>query len=192
MRVVLIIVMILMGSAVMAFAQAEKQPQVEDKATETGSLYQWVDDKGDVHITDNLGSIPKKYRYKARRLEGSAANEESPEQIQPEKTSPTRIHNPEGTEDERKIEWQQRMKEARQQLADAEKRYRDLDQKRNELLGAWGGVASGHLEDRMKAQKIEGEMQQVQREIDSARNEVENVIPEQARKAGVPPGWLRE
>ena len=44
----------------------------------------------------------------------------------------------------------------------------------------------------MKAQKIEEEMQQVQREIDSARNEVENVIPEQARKAGVPPGWLRE
>jgi Domain of unknown function (DUF4124) len=192
MRVVLIIVMTLMGSAVMAFAQAERQQQVEDKATETGSLYQWVDDKGDVHITDNLGSIPKKYRYKARRLEGSAANEESPEQIQPEKTSPTRIHNPEGTEDERKIEWQQRMKEARQQLAGAEKRYRELDQKRNELLGAWGGVASGHLEDRMKAQKIEEEMQQVQREIDSARNEVENVIPEQARKAGVPPGWLRE
>jgi hypothetical protein len=35
-------------------------------------------------------------------------------------------------------------------------------------------------------------MKQVQKEKDDARNEVEVVIPEAARKAGVPPGWLRE
>jgi hypothetical protein len=35
-------------------------------------------------------------------------------------------------------------------------------------------------------------MKEVQKQIDEARNMVDVVIPEEARKAGVPPGWLRE
>jgi hypothetical protein len=35
-------------------------------------------------------------------------------------------------------------------------------------------------------------MKGVQSEIDAARNDLDVVIPEEARKAGVPPGWLRE
>jgi hypothetical protein len=35
-------------------------------------------------------------------------------------------------------------------------------------------------------------MKQVQKEIDDTRNRINVVIPEEARKAGIPPGWLRE
>jgi hypothetical protein len=32
----------------------------------------------------------------------------------------------------------------------------------------------------------------MQKEIDEARNMLDVVIPEEARRAGVPPGWLRK
>ncbi|HUL00390.1 MAG TPA: hypothetical protein VLX29_05975 [Nitrospirota bacterium] len=192
MRLASIILAILMGSAVMTVAQVDQQQQTEDKATNKSTLYQWIDDRGGIHITDNLWNVPTKYRDKARRLEESTANGESQAQKVPETSNPSTSIKPAGTEGDERIEWQQRMKDARLRLADAEKRYHELDQKRTELLGAWGGVASGQLEGRMKAQQMEQEMEQVQKEIENARNDIEYVIPEQARKAGVPPGWLRE
>jgi hypothetical protein len=41
-------------------------------------------------------------------------------------------------------------------------------------------------------QQIENDMQRTRREIDDIKNEINTVIPDEARKAGVPPGWLRE
>jgi hypothetical protein len=35
-------------------------------------------------------------------------------------------------------------------------------------------------------------MKEVRKEIDEIRRELDEAIPEEARKAGVPPGWLRE
>jgi len=191
MRFALIILVAYLAFHTVAFAQSENQQQVNETAS-TSILYQWTDDKGNVHVTDNLGNVPERYRSKARKLEKATGNEGYSEQKMQEVSGSSASQVQEGMDDEKKTEWQQRMKEARQRLADAEKRYRELDQKRNELLGAWGGVASGRLDDRMQAQQLEQEMQQVQQEIEKAQNEVQNVIPEQARKAGVPPGWLRE
>ena len=94
---------------------------------------------------------------------------------------------------ESKTAWQERLREWKEQLADAEARYRELDKMHKEALGKWGGgVASGHLEGRAEAEGIEQEMKEVQLAIDEAKNMVEKVIPEEARRAGVPPGWLRE
>ncbi len=156
-------------------------------------LYQWTDGKGVVHITDDLNKIPGKYRSNARRLETAPGTAEAP--ATPGGTGISTAPG-ESQEEEReadlKEEWQQRMKRAKARLADAERRYHALEEKRNNLLGSWGGPASGHLAGREEADRIDQEMKQVQKEIDAGRNEVENVIPEAARKAGVPPGWLRE
>jgi hypothetical protein len=88
--------------------------------------------------------------------------------------------------------WQRRVSMAKQRLAAAKQRYQELDQKRTSLLGQWGTPAYAPPEARIEAQRLAQEMDSVQKEIDDARNEVEVVIPEEARKAGVPPGWLRE
>jgi hypothetical protein len=166
--------------------------QTAGSAEETQSyLYEWTDGKGVVHITDSLGKIPEQYRSNARRLgtfpeEGAAPNR--PQQG---------ISSPAGNaEDQReaqqKAQWQRRMSDAKQRLAAAEQRYRELEQRRTALLGQWGTPAYAPPAARIEAERLSGEMQGVQKEIDNARNEVEVVIPEEARKAGVPPGWLRE
>ncbi len=55
-----------------------------------------------------------------------------------------------------------------------------------------GGPAYGPIENKVKAEQVAQEMKEVQKQIDEARNMLDVVIPEDARKAGVPPGWLRE
>ena len=44
--------------------------------------------------------------------------------------------------------------------------------------------------DEMK--ELDGDLARARNEADKARNEVEVTIPDEARRAGIPPGWLRE
>jgi hypothetical protein len=190
MRTVLVIAMITVCVCSTAFAQSNVQQQAGITDQKRTYLYQWTDSKGGAHVTDDLSKVPMKYRDKATVVEQQQEEEPSPTQqrtIGPAPSDDERI-----IEADRKAEWQDRMKDARKRLADAEQRYRSLDQKRTKALEKWGGVASGHLEGRVEADRIEQEMKQVRQEIDDARNQVQNVLPEEARKAGVPPGWLRE
>jgi hypothetical protein len=154
-------------------------------------LFKWTDDKGIVHITDGLGNVPKKYRDKAEKAE-------QPEQGNIDQGPPAaRKGLLPGSSDEKESSedqeagWRQRMKAAKQRLEDVERRYRELDQQRTELL-ARAPYTQSPPADRAKAEEIDQNMQKVQKEIDDARNEIEVVIPEDARKAGIPPGWLRE
>ncbi len=196
MRTGLLIAFGLLVVALSAYAQPgdrtgeQKQEQSQEQQEKKSSLYQWTDDKGVTHITDELGKVPKKYRDKALQLE--SPTEGGAAQGQAEKAAPSDYTREEQREAAQKAYWQQRMKAAKQRLADAEQRYRELEQKRNDLLGRWGGVASGRLQERTEAESITQEMQQVQHEIDDARNQVEVVIPDEAHKAGAEPGWLRE
>lgn len=185
--IALTIVLLFAAGTVVAQVDQQKQPEVKKSY-----LYQWIDDKGIAHVTDNLGAVPKKYREKVFIVEQPQSKEE-PAQGRPQLSPPSSPVDVQGIEEDRKAEWQERMRDARKRQADAEQRYRELDQKRTDALGKWGGSAvSGRLEGQAEAARIEQEMKKVRQEIDDAKNQVENVIPEEARKAGVPPGWLRE
>lgn len=192
MRRMLLLILVLAGFAMMVFAQADPQVQTEDKEQQQSYLYQWIDDKGVVHITDSLGMVPKQYRDKAIKLK--QPKKEGVDQglkVQQESTYPSGAES-EAADALVKREWQERMRGAKHQLDAAEKRYHELDQRRNELLGSWGGPASGRLVDSTEVEKIEQEIKEVQKEIDEARNDIDVIIPEEARKKGIPPGWLRE
>ncbi len=153
-------------------------------------LYQWIDDQGSVHITDSLGNIPEKYRPTATRMKDTSAPQE-PNTGQPQAAPVPSPGNGNGAQPD-KAQWQHRMKDAKNRLADAESRYRSLQQQRADLFAAWGSPAEAPLANRQQADQIDQQMQEVQQEIEKARNMIDNVIPEEARKAGVPPGWLRE
>jgi hypothetical protein len=190
----LLIAAMLLVSASAVFAQDAGQAgsQEEKKQEEKkGFLYQWTDSKGVVHITDGLDKVPPKFRAGARRLETAPA--EGPGEGQKKDISePAGPSDREESEANQKADWQQRMSVAKQKLAGAEKQYRDLEQKRAALQGPWGVPANAPAAVRVEIQQLNEDMQRAQREVDEARNEVEVVIPDEARKAGVPPGWLRE
>jgi hypothetical protein len=192
MRPHFILAVFLVVSAGTGFAETAGQKTAEDKEPKKHYLYEWHDDKGVVHITDELGKVPPKYRDQARQVEVPKKDEAVKGRQGPQTQSGPGHPESQGGEEAGKAEWQRRMKDARQRLADAERRYWALDQKRREALEKGGGPASGRREGLVEAERIEQEMRRAQREIDDARNRIEVVLPEEARKAGVPPGWLRE
>jgi hypothetical protein len=187
----LLLILALVGFATAVQAQTDEQAQTGDKEIKKSFLYQWTDKKGVVHIADGLDKVPKEYRDKAIKLNQPKIEDagQGP-QVQQEPAYPSGSVG--AADAAAKAEWQQRMRAARQRLARAESRYQELAQRRDELLGSWGGPASGQLAGRIEADRIEQEMKGVQKEIDAARNDLDVVIPESARKAGVPAGWLRE
>jgi hypothetical protein len=192
MRKRLLLMLMLTGFAITVHAQVDQQAPTEEKDLKKNFLYQWTDKKGVAHIVDSLEKVPKQYRDTAKKLTGPKKEDvDQGQQVQQESDDATGADAEEATAGE-KAQWQQRMRDARQRLADAEKNYRELVQRRNELPQSWGGPASGRLDTRAEAEKLEPEINIAQREIDKARNDLEVVIPEIARKAGVPPGWLRE
>jgi hypothetical protein len=188
----LLLILILMGFAMTVHAQTDQQAQTGDKELKKSFLYQWTDEKGVVHIADGLDKVPKVYRDKAVKI--SQPNKEDidqRQQVEQQSDYPSGVES-EGADIAAKAGWQHRMRGARQRLASAEKHYQELDQRRNELLQSWGGPASGRLDTRVEADRVEQEMTDAQREIDAAKNDLDAVIPEEARKAGIPSGWLRE
>jgi len=185
---------IIMAALLVAVLSVAPQTRAQDGSNEQKSyLYGWTDDHGVVHITDGLGNVPEKYRAKARKIEGSRKDEagqgQQTQNVTGGTSGPT---SEEETEESRKAEWQDRIQDWKERLAQAEKRYRELDQQRTELLMSSGGPAYGPIENKVKAEQIEQQMKEVQKQIDEARNMLDVVIPDEARKAGVPPGVLRE
>jgi DNA repair exonuclease SbcCD ATPase subunit len=188
MRVLAMFAVLLLAFGLAAFAQTGEQ--TENKDLKKKYLYEWTDREGGVHITDDLGEVPERYRPKARKVELPRGQEVSPGQ---QDTAGPGLIDTEAQEAAAKAAWQSRMREWKKRLADAEQRYAELDQQYKDTLGMWGGsAASGHLENKVEAERIAQQMKDVQRDIDEAKNMIADVIPEEARRAGVPPGWLRE
>jgi peptidoglycan hydrolase CwlO-like protein len=156
-------------------------------------LYEWTDEKGVGHITDTLGNVPEKYRSRARRVE-IRKEKEQPGALpaQPELTTTPQDQGAPVDDEARKAEWRQKIKDWKSRLAESEKRHQELEEERNALIRPWGTFALASPDTRAKVGKVEEEMKAVQKQIDEARNMINVVIPEEARKADVPPGWLRE
>lgn len=152
-------------------------------------LYQWTDENGVVHITDDLGHVPEKFRGRAKRSEllpekeGIApVSEREADQYQPEIENGQRL----------KAEWRQRFKDARSRLEKVEARRSQLQKEKADLFAAWGSSALAPIANRQRAEEIDSELEEVQREIEEARRYLETTLPDEARRAGIPPGWLRE
>lgn len=162
----------------------------ENEESKKKYFYEWTDDQGGMHIADGLGKVPEKYRSRVRQRESQQGKEIIiPEPAQRNFQSGPSTDSP---EEEAKEYWQQRVHDWKKRLSDAEQRYRDLDRERMDLFRAWGSAAVAPAENKIKAEQIEQEMKDLEAEINTARKMIETEIPEEARKAGIPPGWLRE
>jgi hypothetical protein len=179
--VVPVILLVALVTTGVAFTQADGQ--------QSGILYQWVDDQGNVHATDRPSDIPEKYRSRVKKI-GSGSGGQEPVIIE-QQAEPEPSEREENAQNDKAM-WQQKIRDWKDRLADAETRYRSLEQERNGLFAAWGSPAVAPLAARQRAEQIDQQMQEVQQEIVKAKDMINNVIPEQARKAGIPPGWLRE
>jgi hypothetical protein len=86
------------------------------------------------------------------------------------------------------------MQDARRRLTVAEDRYSQIEQRRSDVMSKTGssGAALPTQEMLDEMNELDGELARARNEVDKARNEVEVTIPDEARREGIPPGWLRE
>jgi DNA repair exonuclease SbcCD ATPase subunit len=169
---------------------AQTAGTIEEDERKKPYLYEWTDEKGVGHITDTLGNVPEKYRSRARRVE-IRKEKEQPGAL-PALTATPQDQGAPIDDEARKAEWRRKIKDWKSRLAESEKRHQELEEERNALIRPWGTLALASPDARAKVGKVEEEMKAVQKQINEARNMINVVIPEEARKADVPPGWLRE
>ena len=190
-RVVLIIVALLFITV--AASRAETSDEDEKTELKKSYLYRWTDKKGAVHITDGLGKVPEQYRQKARKVEAGKTDTETESSQASDENSPAEREDDVEPLDEAaaKDEWQRQIRDWKARKESAERRYRDLDAQWKALYGKWGGAVYAPPDTKLQVEQIQQEMAKVKEEADEARSMLEVVLPEKARKAGVPPGWLR-
>jgi len=88
-----------------------------------------------------------------------------------------------------KSKWQMRMKNARDKLEKMLADFKKASEEYNSIaIKASFTLLPGEAEAMENAKK---QMDALEGEIDKAILEVEVTIPEEARKAGIPPGWIR-
>jgi hypothetical protein len=179
-------------------------------------VYQYVDKNGTVHYTDRIEDLPEPYRSKAWKeyLEkqeqkkktapqpsGQSGGLEplpdvSHDRIPPQNTSSSDTSGsssdtympsvPKGPD---KSLWQGKAEQAKKRVEELEQRCQDLEKQRGQ--NAQNNLLFSRPMDREAAQKSTAESSKCQEDLKAARRYLDEDLPEEARKAGVPPGWLR-
>jgi len=170
--------------------------QVVQAADDLRYLYQWKDDQGVVNMADDLDKVPPKYRSRTTRmLQPGAGKEELDREETRERSKPEHIDTgaARDQEEQQKAEWHQRMMDARGRLAETEERLQRAELEFKAFQEKHGAGLYGYTpSDQVELDRLNEEVRSAQKDREEARNIIENGIPEEARKSGVPPGWLRE
>jgi len=166
----------------------KEQEKKEDKEQQERYMYQWTDGNGVVHMSDRLEQVPVKYRKNTQTITMPEPENSAATTVMPERT-PSRF---EAEQEDKQDAWKQRYQEWKERLKEAQKRCDALEQKRTKLNAPWGTTAAAPEQMRVEIDQTDKDLQSARAELEEARTMVNKVLPDEARKAGVPPGWLRE
>ncbi|MBN2496086.1 MAG: DUF4124 domain-containing protein [Deltaproteobacteria bacterium] len=168
--------------------------------------YRWTDSDGVVHFTDNPYELPEPMRSKTLRElerireEEKKRRQETGEPVQPPQpkreqiadSPPSRPRLPPGPEVKKlrpqdKQRWKNRMRKARDAVSNLERRCAELEggllqARRQQLL--FGRPAQAAIDS-------QAELDKCRQQLAAAKKHLEEELPEKARRAGIPPGWLR-
>ena len=167
-------------------------------------VYRWVDEKGTVHFTDDLGQVPEKYREKIQK-------EKPPKEPTPSPpTSPPSIEPPKRTEAEkeaesapgqkdilgrgeewwraRAIEWNEKFMTTRRNYENA---YGGWKSKEQELETSKFKPDSVKRKLKAEIKVLEEKTKDWEKQMEEAKNMLENVLPKQARDYQANPEWLK-
>lgn len=195
MNMKIIIAFLFFVLAIPSFAPAQGSPAPEQQPVPDRFVYEWTDNNGVVHMTDDPGKVPKKYRNKKLKKRVEPRKEAGQEQPQSEAIEPAPESTPSDQEFEqhlRQDEWQQRYLDWKDRLRRSEQLLQSLQQRRASLITKWGSAALAPPDVREEVVQVDKALLDAQADIDEARRMIEVVLPDEARKAGVPPGGLRE
>ena len=162
-------------------------------------IYQWVDEKGTVHFTDDFGQIPEKYQDQVKKKKTPDEPTPSPS-IKSPRDKP--LPAPEATGVEKKDIlgrgedwWRDKAMEWRQKLIKAQKDYAAaqtaLKAKEKELEQSIYKPDSFKRRLQAEIKVLEEKANEQKSQVDEAKNMLEKVLPRQAEEYRADPNWVR-
>ncbi len=162
-------------------------------------IYQWVDEKGTVHFTDDISQIPEKYQDQVKQ-----------KKIPAEPTPPSSIKSPRDkarpAPDAADVEkkdilgrgedwWRDKAMEWRQKLIKAQKDYAAaqtaLKAKEKELEQSIYKPDSFKRRLQAEIKVLEEKANEQKKQVDEAKNMLEKGLPKQAEEFRADPNWVR-
>jgi hypothetical protein len=172
-------------------------------------VYRWVDEHGTVHFTDDLGQVPEKYRDKIQKKE-PPKEPPTTQPIPPQSAPPQPPAPPTGMEVEKgsgatprqkdilgrgeewwraKVnEWNEKLKTAQRNY---ENTYNDWKSKENELESSKFKPDSVKRKLKAEIKDLEEKTKDWEKQMNEAKNMLENILPKQAQDYQANPEWLK-
>jgi hypothetical protein len=161
-------------------------------------IYQWEDEKGTVHFTDDVSLVPEKYQDQVKEKKTPKEPASSPpvkltrdkppkeQQEAPEKKDI--LGRGEDWWRDKAMEWKQKLTKSQEDYNAAQTA---LKAKEKELEDAKFKPKSFQrkLQDEVKV--LEEKMNDQKRQVDEARNMLEKALPKQAEEYRADPSWLK-
>ena len=170
-------------------------------------VYRWTDEKGVVHFTDDPTQVPEKYRGQVEQKTPSKEPPPpqptlSPPVEPPKRMAPVRETSPGGPEASQKDmlgrgeewwratakDWNQKFVTSR---ANYENTYKEWKAKEQELEESKFKPDSLKRKLKSESKDLEEKAKDWERQMNEAKNMIENVLPNQARDYRANPEWLK-
>ncbi len=173
-------------------------------ATNQPLLLRWVDKQGVIHITDDMTQIPEPYysiylkKIEELKARGEVKEDQNGKIIlaRPAAAAPTPKlydNNPAPAispyPEKSKEYWQNILHTNRQKLIALTDEFAKIEEELAALRNM--GELAFLLQNKQKIREFEEMRAAKLQEIENTKKFLEKDLPEQARKAGVPPGWVR-
>jgi len=157
-----------------------------------GDTYKWIDEKGNVHFTDDIQQVPVKYRSQIEKIglpEGRDETKRETESPPTKKEAPHKDRLGRGEEYWRASieEWKGKLTTAQGKLESLRVRYNELTGKINDSMNS---VQRSTL--RKEREQLKAEMDLCKSQIDEAKNMLEKKIPEEAEFYKAKPEWVKQ
>lgn len=172
-------------------------------------IYRWVDEQGTVHFTDDLGQVPEKYRDKIQKKtppqEPPITQPTPPQPASPQPPTPSMGMEVEkgsrppsmqkdilGRGEEwwraKVTEWNEKLKTAQRNY---ENSYSEWKAKEQELETAKFKPDSVKRKLKAEIKDLEEKTKGLEKQMNEAKNMLENVLPKQAQDYQANPEWLK-
>jgi len=159
-------------------------------AGRTGEVLKWVDEQGVVHFSDNVNSVPEKYREDLDLME---LPEEKETVSGNEKETKEGMGEPRDRYGRGEGYWTKRADEMREQLEQAQKEYERVRLEYNDLIAEYNSTRS-RAKKRQYQQRIESLRDQLhhrREDIDRSKELLEKTLAEEAERVGAPAEWVK-
>ena len=156
-------------------------------------VYQWVDEKGTVHFTDDPGQIPERYQdqviKKKTPLEPVAPSSgRRPKEPKPDAEPKDLLGRGEDWWRDKATEWNQKLKNAKKNFETAQAA---LKAKEKELEQSIYKPDSFKRRLQAEIKGLEENANSWKRQVDEAKNMLERTLPKQAEEYRADPSWLK-